>query len=184
MTKTFKILLLSAIATAIAVPALGQALKGHNAKADVLISADRFEIQDRIDRATYSGNVVVHQGDLTLTASRLTIAYSSAGSGVDINRIDASGGVHVQSPSESARGDFAVYDLNRKIITVVGGVSLNQGRNQMTGGRLVLDLTSGRAVIDGGGGSASAASPDAPPGVTRDSGGRVTGRFTVSGKDK
>jgi lipopolysaccharide export system protein LptA len=41
------------------------------------------------------------------------------------------------------------------------------------GGRLVLDLDSGRAVMDGGG-----RTPGAPAG-TATSGGRVTGTFTV-----
>src|SRR5688500_18556462 len=86
------------------------ALKGHDSKAPLDRSADRAEAQDRADRAIFAGNVVVRQGHLTLRTVRLTLAYASQG-GIDINRIDASGGVTVTSPSETARGDFAVYDL-------------------------------------------------------------------------
>ncbi len=174
-------LILGALAL-LAVPALGQALRNHNAKADVLVDADRIEVQDRADRAVFSGNVVVRQGDLSLSASRLTVAYSSAGGGVDIDRIDASGGVRVQSPTETARGDFAVYDLNRRLITMVGGVQLSQGRNLLNGGRLVLDLSSGRAVVDGGGAAASTTSAPSPAGTVAQPSGRVSGRFTVSGR--
>lgn len=164
-----KALLLSGLAIVLAVPALGQALKGHNAKSPVDVEADRIEVQDRADRAVFTGNVVVRQADLTLSAGRLTVAYARSGGGVDIDRLDASGGVFIKSPSETARGNFAVYDLNRRIITVVGGVELNQGGNRITGGRLVIDLNSGRAVVDGksAGGEGS-------------SSGRVTGRFTVA----
>lgn len=161
--------LLAGIALAIAVPALGQALKGHNAKAPVDVEADRIEVQDRADRAVFSGNVVVRQADLTMTAGRLTVAYARAGGGVDIDRLDASGGVYIKSPSETARGNFAIYDLNRRLITVVGGVELNQGSNRISGGRLVIDLNSGRAVVDG-----------KSAGGDGNSGGRVTGRFTVA----
>ncbi|MFM5913323.1 MAG: LptA/OstA family protein [Chakrabartia godavariana] len=161
--------LLAALAAVAAVPAIGQALKGHNAKAPVDVEADRIEVQDRADRAVFSGNVVVHQGDLTMTAGRLTVAYARAGGGVDIDRLDASGGVFIRSPSETARGNFAVYDLNRRLITVVGGVELNQGANRISGGRLVIDLNSGRAVVDG-----KSAGSDSNPS------GRVTGRFTVA----
>ncbi len=173
-----------AILAILAVPALGQALRNHNAKADVLVDADRIEVQDRSDRAIFSGNVVVRQGDLSLSANRLTVAYSSAGGGVDIDRIDASGGVRVQSPSETARGDFAVYDLNRRLITMVGGVQLTQGRNQLNGGRLVLDLNSGRAVVDSGAASPATTTTNGEPvpGTTAQPGGRVSGRFTVSGR--
>jgi len=95
------------------------ALKGHDSKAPIDLSADRAEAQDRSDRAIFAGNVIVKQGELTLRTARLTLAYANT-NGIDINRIDASGGVTVTSPSETAKGDFAVYDLNEGLITMVG----------------------------------------------------------------
>lgn len=142
------------------------ALKGHNSNAPVDVSADRIEVQDRADRAIFAGNVRVRQDELTLDAARVTVAYSSAGA-IQINRIDASGGVLVKSPSETARGNFGIYDLDKRLITLLGNVQLTRSGSQVNGSRLVIDLESGRAVIDGG-----------PPGVGQ-SGGRVTGRFTV-----
>lgn len=142
------------------------ALKGHNSDAPVDVTADRIEVQDRADRAIFAGNVQVRQAALTLETQRLTVAYSGGG-GVQIRRLDAAGGVVVRSPSETARGDIGIYDLDRKLITLLGNVQLNRGANRVSGARLVIDLNSGRAVIDGG-----------PPGVNQ-SGGRVTGHFTV-----
>jgi lipopolysaccharide export system protein LptA len=154
---------------ALAGPAVAQALKGHNANAPVDVQADRIEVQDRADRAIFAGNVQVTQSGLSLNAGRVSVAYSGrGGSAVAIQRIDASGGVTVRSASETARGNIAIYDLNRRIITMIGSVTLEQGANRVSGGRLVIDLSSGRSVIDGGG----------APGVSA-SGGRVTGRFTV-----
>ena len=142
------------------------ALRGHNSNAPVDVSADRIEVQDRSDRAIFAGNVNVRQAQLTLETERLTVAYSSAG-GVQIQRLDASGGVVVRSPSETASGDFGIYDLERGLITLIGDVVLTRDDSRINGSRLVIDLDSGRAVIDGG-----------PAGVNQ-SGGRVTGRFTV-----
>lgn len=142
------------------------ALKGHNSDAPVDVTADRIEVQDRADRAIFAGNVHVRQAELTLDTSRLTVAYSSGG-GIQIKRLDASGGVTVRSPSETARGEFGIYDLDRKLITLVGNVVLSRGGSQINGQRLVIDLDTGRAVIDGG-----------PAGVGQ-RGGRVTGHFTV-----
>lgn len=157
---------------AVAGPAAAQ-LRNHNSNAPVDVDADRIEVQDRADRAMFSGNVRVRQGGLALDAARLTVAYSSGGSNVAIQRLDASGGVTVRSAAETARGDFAIYDLNRRIITMVGGVVLTQGTNVVRGGRLVMDLASGRSVLDGGGGGGGA------PGIGAGGGGRVSGRFTV-----
>jgi lipopolysaccharide export system protein LptA len=106
---------------------------------------------------------------MTLDTPRLTVAYSTAqgGGNPQIQRLDAAGGVLVKSPTETAKGDFGIYDLNRKLITLIGNVQLNQQQNQVNGSRLVIDLDSGRAVVDGG-----------PPGVNS-SGGRVSGHFIV-----
>ncbi|HVM22361.1 MAG TPA: LptA/OstA family protein [Sphingomicrobium sp.] len=171
--------LLSATGVLAATTALAQsqqqsisALKGHDSNAPVDVTADRIEVQDRADRAIFSGNVHVTQANLTLDTPRLTVAYSggSGGGGVQIRRLDAAGGVVVRSPSETARGDFGIYDLDRKLITLIGNVQLKRDRNEVNGARLVIDLDSGRAVVDGG-----------PPGVNS-SGGRVTGHFTVPQK--
>ena len=147
----------------------GSALKGHDTDAPVDVAADRIEVQDRADRAIFSGNVEVRQGRLQLSTARLTVAYADTG-GIEIRRLEASGGVTLRSPSETARSRFAIYDLDRRLVTMIGGVSLNRGDSHVEGGRLVLDLDSGRAVMDGGVAGA--------PG-TEQSGGRVTGRFTV-----
>lgn len=164
-----KLLIVLLPLVAVAGPAFSQgavsALKGHDSNAPVDVAADRIELQDRADRALLTGNVEVRQGDLTLTAARLTVAYSRVG-GTEIQRLDASGSVRVTSPSETARSQYAVYDLDQRLITMVGGVTLTRGGSEVRGGRLVIDLDSGRATMDGsavGGGS----------------GGRVTGRFTV-----
>lgn len=158
-------------------PALGQdgvsALRGHNSNAPVDVAADRIEVQDRADRAIFSGNVEVRQANLRLDAARLTVAYSDVG-GIQIQRIDASGGVTLRSPSETARSQFAIYDINRRLITMLGGVTLVRGESRVQGGRLVLDLDSGRAVMDG-----AAAGAPATPGTETAPTGRVTGRFTV-----
>ena len=145
------------------------ALKGHDSNAPVDVTADRIEVQDRADRAMFAGNVHVKQAELSLDTERLTVAYTND-KGVQIQRLDAAGGVVVRSPSETAKGDFGIYDLDRKLITLIGAVQLNRGENQVNGSRLVIDLDSGRAVVDGG-----------PPGVNQ-SGGRVSGHFTVPQK--
>lgn len=143
------------------------ALKGHNSRAPVDVAADRIELQDRADRALLSGNVEIKQGDLTLKAPRVTVAYTRAGS-TELQRLDASGGVTVTSPSETARSQFAIYDFDRRLITMLGGVTVNRAGSNINGNRLVLDLNTGKASLDG---SSSAG--------TRTSNGRVTGRFTV-----
>lgn len=163
-----------ALIAALAGPAQAQGMKNHDSNAPVDISSDRTEVQDRQDRAVFVGKVHAVQGDMTLDADRLTVAYSKAttkGGDIQIDRIDASGGVVIVDPTERATGNFGIYDLNKRIITLIGNVHLTRAGNTVSGARAVMDLNTGRSTVDGsavGGG-----------GVTSKSGGRVTGRFTV-----
>ena len=144
-----------------------QSIRNHNSNAPVDFSAASMELQDRADRVVLSGGVTAIQAGLTLKASRVTAAYSSNG-GVDVNRLDATGGVTVTKDDLRATSSSAIYDLDSSLITLIGNVNLVQGGNRLTGGRLVIDLNSDRSTINGGG----------VPGTTN-SGGRVTGSFSV-----
>ncbi len=142
-----------------------QAIAGFNSNQPVNYAADRIELQDRQNRVVLSGDVVITQGDLRLTAGRTTVAYTDAGS-LRIQRIDATGGVVVTRGSERAQGNAGVYDFNRRVIILSGGVALRRGGDTLNGGRLTIDLNSGLSSVDGGGARGG-------------QGGRVTGTFTV-----
>ena len=151
-----------------------QSIAGFNSDAPVNYAADRIELQDKQQRVVLSGNVDISQGDLRLRAGRTTVAYTDAGS-LKIQRLDATGGVVVSRGNEVARGEVAIYDFNRRIITLAGGVSLNRGSDTLNGGRLVIDLASGISSVDGrAGGSSSAIG-----GTSGGDGGRVSGSFSV-----
>lgn len=155
-----------------------QAIAGHDSNAPVNYAADRIELQDKAKRVVLSGNVDISQGGLRMRAARTTVAYTDAGS-LKIQRLDATGGVTVTRGNESARGDVAVYDFNRRIITMAGGVALRRGTDTLNGGRLVMDLNSGISSIDGrAGGSSSAVG-----GTSTGRGGRVSGSFSVPKRD-
>ena len=150
-----------------------QAIAGHNSNAPVNYSADRIELQDKQNRVVLSGNVDIKQAELQLRAARTTVAYTDAGS-LQIQRIDALGGVVVTRGNERASGDAAVYDFNRRIITMVGNVALRRGSDTLNGGRLVIDLATGISNIDGRSSGGSNGQPNAPGGS-----GRVSGSFSV-----
>lgn len=152
-----------------------QSLMNHNSNAPVDYAADRIELQDRANRVLLSGNVDITQAGLRLQAARMTVAYRNAG-GIEIERIDANGGVVVTKGEERASGNVGIYDFNRRIITLIGNVALRQGGNTLNGGRMVIDLTTGRSTVDG-------RSSGGAPGQTGSAGGRVSGTFSVPNRD-
>ena len=107
-----------------------QGISGFNSDAPVNYAADRIELQDKQQRVVLSGNVDISQGDLRLRAGRTTVAYTDAGA-LKIQRLDATGGVVVTRGNETARGEVAIYDFNRRIITLAGGVSLLRGSDSL-----------------------------------------------------
>lgn len=165
------------LALAAAVAATGAIAQRHDSSAPIDFAADHIELQDKANRAILSGNVRVTQAEMTLTAARITVAYTGkvTDGSPQVSRLDASGGVTVTRPDQKARGQYGVYDVNRRVVIMLGGVTLTQGANTVNGSRLTINLDTGKAVIDGSGGVSSGSS-GAPSTTT---GGRVTGRFSV-----
>jgi lipopolysaccharide export system protein LptA len=138
------------------------------------VNADHIEIQDKTQRALFQGKVQARQGAMTVTSDRAEVLYSSSivdagGAPPEISQIRASGNVVVTRPDENASGSYAIYDLNKRTITMIGNVVLHRGANVVRGGRLLINLNNNAASLDGGGSKVG----------TTKSGGRVTGIFSV-----
>jgi lipopolysaccharide export system protein LptA len=67
-------------------------------------------------------------------------------------RIEATGGVTVNSGDQSATGAAASFNMLTQMITLSGNVRLAQGGNIITGERLVVDLVNSTARVEQGGG--------------------------------
>lgn len=152
-----------------------QGIASHDSSAPVNYAADRIELQDRENRVILSGNVVIEQAGLTVRSARTLVNFTDTGS-LSIQRITATGGVEVIRGDERASGDNAIYDFNRRIITMAGNVRLRRGSDTLNGGRLVIDLESGLSSVDGSAAGGTAGSAGGK--------GRVTGSFTVPQRDK
>lgn len=144
------------MAPAVVAVALGMGVAGATAqdRGPIEIAADALELDQDAGVAVASGNVTAVQGDVTLTADRLAVAYTpAAGAGPDvIRRLDATGNVTVALPGQTARGDAGSYDVDSGIITLTGSVVLTRGDNVVRGETLVLNLNTGTSRIDGGAG--------------------------------
>ncbi|USI74167.1 LptA/OstA family protein [Sphingomonas morindae] len=179
MIRRSLVLLLLPVASALAAQD-----KPHDSNAPIDWEADRIEVQDREHKATLIGNVHVRQQEMTLTADRVVALYTgsiansqgnSGGEALKVQRLDANGHVVVTRPNEVARGNYGIDDLQKKLITLIGNVSLDRNGSVVRGGRLVIDQTTDRATVDGSavGGAG-----------TTGKGGRVSGRFVVDQDSK
>lgn len=140
-------------------------LPGGNSRDPINIDAQKLEWFDGEQKAVYSGDVVVVQGEGSLKASALTIflqrdaaaagtAQPAAGPGggsSQIQRMEARGPVTVVQKDQVGTGDSGVYDKAQNKVFLIGNVTLSQGANVTTGDRLVYDLETKAAVVESGG---------------------------------
>ena len=124
----------------------------HDADQPIEITADSLAVNNTRRVATFSGDVVAGQGTLRMTADRIVVSYAGEAGG-DTGKIDslrAEGKVFLSNGAETARGEWADYDVAGGRVTMGGGVVLTQGDNAISGQTLSIDLNAGKGVISGG----------------------------------
>jgi|AACY02.2.fsa_nt_gi lipopolysaccharide transport periplasmic protein LptA len=126
------------------------------------ISADELEVRQQEKQAIFSGNVVARQGNLTMQSGRMVVFYDGQGSGAkpagpeggtSISKIEADGGVFFTSPTETAKGRRAIYDVTKEQIRILGDVTLTRDQSVVKGSGLVYNLQTGRSVLTSNAGS-------------------------------
>jgi lipopolysaccharide export system protein LptA len=161
--------LLLALALLCATPAFAAApvlASKHDANAPINISADKFLADSNAKTGTWSGNVLVVQGDMRMRAN--SVRLNVVGKDNKPDKIFAAGNVVVDSPaSGTVTGDNGVYDVVARTVTMTGKVVLTREKNVMRGNQLTVNLETGLATLGGGA---------KVPGTS--TGGRVQGIFT------
>lgn len=115
--------------------------------AAVEVAADNLSVDQATGTAVFSGNVLIGQGDLRISAARAQVVYDSATG--NIARFVASGGVTFATTSEAAEAQEADYDLMNGQLILTGGVILTQGPSALTAERMIIDVASGNARMEG-----------------------------------
>lgn len=123
----------------------------------VSVSADNAALSENDRVVVLSGNVIVKQGEVQLTADKVTAYYvagakTAKGSNVtgNIDRLIAEGNVIVTRPDETVKSATATYDMTKREIVMSGHVVAMRGGNIVRGERVVIDLGSQRVKLDMG----------------------------------
>lgn len=165
----FLLLMLCAAAPAFAAdaPAKTNSLLGnHNTNQPINIAADKVTADLNAKSVTYTGNVVVTQGDIKMHADAMKV---NTDNGKAAQNIQASGHVVVDSPaSGTATSDIGTYDVPNHLITLTGRkVVLVHNKDVSSGTKLTVNLVTNVATFVSD--------------KTQGGNGRVTGVFTPGG---
>ncbi len=143
----------SFVALFLALPAVAQMKKDT----PIEISSDTLDVIQAEKKAIFSGNVIATQGTTNMRAGKMTVFYrdgaatESANAPQGIYRIDAEGSVVFTTPTETAIGDKAIYNVDADTIDVVGtSVTLTRGQNILKGSKLNYNMGTGRSILTGG----------------------------------
>lgn len=117
-----------------------------NPDVPIEVSADNFVADANAKTGVYTGNVVIHQGEVKMRANTVRAQFVEN----KPNRIVAAGHVVIDAPSGIATGDNGIYEVNPRVITLTGNVVLTKDKNVMRGQQLVVNLITGLATLDGG----------------------------------
>lgn len=145
----------------------------QNSDQPIEIASDTLEVQQDKQLAIFRGKVDVVQGDTRLRSDELYVYYrdrqsdqsasgtarssgparatpaTSAGPDASsITRIEAKGNVFVSTPKERAQGQFGVYDVDKKTITLTGDVLLASDQSTVRCQRAVMHQDTGRSTCD------------------------------------
>lgn len=115
--------------------------------APVEISADSLSVDQDSGTAVFDGNVLIGQGELRLSASRVEVVYAEETG--QIARLKAYGSVTFVTASEAAEASQADYDLTNGILILTGEVLLTQGASAISAERMQVNLDTGNAELSG-----------------------------------
>ena len=129
----------------LALPAVGDAQAARQAS-DQTIAFGADSGEQTADAISLRGRAEVTQGSNRLRADAITMRRDASG---DPDRVEATGAVYFVTPTQSMRGDRAVYSINSGEVVVTGDVVLTQGQNVLTGGRLTYNVNTDAATMSG-----------------------------------
>ena len=113
----------------------------------VEMNADSLSINQTDGTAVFSGNVLVTQGAMKLSAAEIRVEYTADKKGID--KLFATGRVLLVNASDAAEADQAIYTIATGEVVMTGNVLLTQGQAAMSSQKLIIDLKSGNGRMEG-----------------------------------
>ena len=113
----------------------------------VEVTADNLSVDQTTGTAVFTGNVLIGQGEMRLSAERVLVVYRADTEGIE--RLEATGGVTLVSGPDAAESERADYNIDNGTIVMTGNVLLAQGQSALSADRLSVRLSDGTAEMSG-----------------------------------
>ncbi|MCY0093201.1 LptA/OstA family protein [Hoeflea ulvae] len=124
----------------------------------IQIESDELKIDEETGKATFTGNVKVVQGEMTLQAGEMIVNYDKNGGSVssgaaDIREIELYEKVLIVSGTQTATADAGNFNMANEVLVLTGDkVVLTDADNVFIGCKLTVQMKDGQAKLDSCGG--------------------------------
>lgn len=129
--------------------AIGFGGVAYDANQPVEVTSDTLTIDQTTGEALFSGNVIVLQGDLRMSAPQVRVFYDDVDGRRSVDEVVATGGVLMTRGADAAEGRQARYDVATTILTMTGDVLVTQGPTVVAGDRMVVNMQTGNGTVGG-----------------------------------
>jgi lipopolysaccharide export system protein LptA len=113
----------------------------------VEVTSDELAVDQETGTAIFTGNVVIGQGEMRLSAQRVLVVYRATADG--IAKMEATGGVTLVSGPDAAEAERADYNIDDGTIVMRGNVLLAQGASALSADTMTIHLRDGTARMSG-----------------------------------
>lgn len=141
------------LALSLALPAAAQTVAFGGIQADtaapVEVTAESLRVDQDTGEAVFTGNVLIGQGAMRLSADSVTVVYAEGGQN-RIRSLNATGGVTLVSGPDAAEAAQAVYDVEKGTVVLTGDAIVTREGSVLAGDRIEVRLKDGTASVQGG----------------------------------
>lgn len=113
----------------------------------VEVTSDSLVVDDGSGQAIFTGNVIIVQGEMRLSANEVLVLFGEESS--DITKLEAEGDVVLISGEDAAESDRADYDVEGGVIVMTGNVLVAQGPTTISADRMTVQVDDGTAQMSG-----------------------------------
>lgn len=116
-------------------------------------ATDKFEYDVNGGRLSAMGNAKLVRGEDILEAPSMSAFFAAQSADGEqsrkLERMEATGGITITTPTEILTGDRGDYDAATNIATVTGNVKITRGQNILEGEKATVNLTTNVSTLTG-----------------------------------
>lgn len=114
----------------------------------IRIKSDELFTDNKRKMATFTGNVIARQGDVTIYADKLVVSYSEESE--EISTAEVTGNVRIVQGNRRAQSSHGIYDAKLGKITLDGTPKVFQNNDVLSGKLIIYYLDEDRSEVTSG----------------------------------